>query len=386
MQCKRFVLNSHEIMFNAILVLLIVSFFSTIDRMEVYMLIAVMAFYFALYSHGGSRIIIEKVWRRILLLIIVSSALQVIFSDFMPIYMLVRFAFLLLLELLFEQKNFIEIGLHREEKWFYWVLLLLVLYSLYNYSGDSAIKFVSIGDHNYTGVLMLFLFMYSFKNRRILGIAASIFYAVFYNKGRSFFVVLLLFFLIEAIIKLKNKFKHNMKQTYMKFGVLFVLMFIGTVVVSYIWVYHIAAGGVTEYHSSLNDTSNQLRFTANIKGLELLSDFRNSFLWGLGNDLKKVLHINTEYDAMHTYFLGVRLEQPHNSILNLLIRMGIVPGIAYFLILSRILNRKNEESNYPYIFPYLLNGMIMHSLFEGIWLVFWVVILYIPSAKRRWKL
>ena len=94
----------------------------------------------------------------------------------------------------------------------------------------------------------------------------------------------------------------------------------------------------------------------------------------------------TEVKKRSTISIKVRLEQPHNSILNFVLRAGIIPGFLYFNLLAALLEKINRKDNCPYLYPYMLNGMIMHSLFEGVWLIFWLVILLMPKREGRWRM
>ncbi len=64
-------------------------------------------------------------------------------------------------------------------------------------------------------------------------------------------------------------------------------MFIITVSISYIWVYKVAIDGVKEYQQGLNDTSNKMRFVANIYAIDLIKNNKEELIfYGYDNDLK----------------------------------------------------------------------------------------------------
>ena len=81
--------------------------------------------------------------------------------------------------------------------------------------------------------------------------------------------------------------------------------------------------------------------------------------------------------------MNERLVQPHNSILNLFLRIGIIPAVIYFLILSYILDKLSTVNNCEYIFPYLINTIFMHSLLSGVWLGLWILILFFVNDYDR---
>lgn len=67
-------------------------------------------------------------------------------------------------------------------------------------------------------------------------------------------------------------------------------MFIITVSISYIWVYKVAIDGVKEYQQGLNDTSNKMRFVANIYAIDLLKNNKEKLIfYGYDNDFKDIL-------------------------------------------------------------------------------------------------
>lgn len=67
-------------------------------------------------------------------------------------------------------------------------------------------------------------------------------------------------------------------------------MFIITVSISYIWVYKVAIDGVKEYQQGLNDTSNKMRFVANIYAIDLIKNNKEELIfYGYDNDFKDIL-------------------------------------------------------------------------------------------------
>ncbi|MCS4465278.1 hypothetical protein JTT01_20070 [Clostridium botulinum] len=139
-------------------------------------------------------------------------------------------------------------------------------------------------------------------------------------------------------------------------------MFIITVSISYIWVYKVAIDGVKEYQQGLNDTSNKMRFVANIYAIDLLKNNKEKLIfYGYDNDFKDIFGIYDYEIDLHRRFMGVRLVQPHNSILNINIRSGIIFSLLYFYILSTIIDKLYTKDNLEYILPYLFSTLFYMS-------------------------
>ncbi|MCS4520484.1 hypothetical protein JTT02_16640 [Clostridium botulinum] len=71
---------------------------------------------------------------------------------------------------------------------------------------------------------------------------------------------------------------------------LFALMLIIIISISYIWVSRVTIYGVKEYQQSLNDTSNKMRFVANIYAIDLIKNNKKELMfYGYDNDFKDIL-------------------------------------------------------------------------------------------------
>ena len=90
---------------------------------------------------------------------------------------------------------------------------------------------------------------------------------------------------------------------------------------------------VGEYQSSWNDTSNAIRTRSNIYATSLILTEKELMFYGYDDDIKKVLGVEDENTA--TLYSGYRLVQPHNLILNLLLKHGVIFTIFYVYLLSK---------------------------------------------------
>lgn len=148
---------------------------------------------------------------------------------------------------------------------------------------------------------------------------------------------------------------------------------------SYIWIYFVSSSGYSNYKTSLNDYSNRMRAVANIYGLKLLKENHWFVIGGVGDELTSVIGVQDPDFDNHPKFMETRLVQPHNSILNLMLKMGIVPCLMYLFLLSVLLKSVVTYDNYEYFVPYLLNTCFMHSLLDGAFLILWIFLLAITS-------
>lgn len=257
---------------------------------------------------------------------------------------------------------------------FYWLFFSFILINLLLYGSLSIdFYFPSIMDKNYTGILIYFFLMLSFHRKNIVGIFICFFYILFMTQSRSLYGMIAIYFFIKIFrtriynILQKVHFKNTFKQ--------FLLLFIGIVCLSSFWIQFVAVNPLSQYREGLNDGSNKMRFAANIYAEHQMLNNPQYFYKGLGDDIKEVFGIADEDTTLHTQFMGIRLVQPHNCFLNMMLKIGIFEAILYFWLLSIILDKIWSKNNMEYYLPYLINACFMHSLLNGAYLVIWSFIL-----------
>lgn len=264
------------------------------------------------------------------------------------------------------------------------IQLMLGRYSTIN----GKISLNIIGDKNFSGVVMILFFMYCAKNKFYLGEVVSVF-TILILDSRASLITLILFFIVrlfkDTIWSVLQKLRLN------KVYKLFALMLIIIISISYIWVSRVTIYGVKEYQQSLNDTSNKMRFVANIYAIDLIKNNKKELMfYGYDNDFKDIFGIYDYEIDSHRKFMGVRLVQPHNSIINVIIRTGIIFSLLYFYILSRIIDKLYTKDNLEYILPYLFSALFLHELLNSRFLMFWIIVLCLPINKiirtKRYKI
>ncbi|MGN0414033.1 MAG: hypothetical protein ACI4FX_00905 [Agathobacter sp.] len=286
-------------------------------------------------------------------------------------YTVLRFVFLFSLYVLVQNK-YLEKE-HSTGDWFYYLMLFLMILSVFmsiyyksSYSGNF--YFGMNRDKNYSAIIVFLFFMYSNKRGKLGGILFAFIYALTLNDSRSYLLLLILFYVVmwlqNPIYKIINKTKLN--RMFVVFTVLFIIMVFFTI----FWVFNVSVSNVSTYHKSLIDMANQERFVGNYRGLEMLQRDKSIRIWGYGSNYNSVLGLD-EY----VMYRGVRLQPVHNSLFNPLIRMGILVGLIYLFVVSKLIDHYYVKENLSYIIPFVINAMFVHSMFENLWLVFWVVIL-----------
>ena len=226
--------------------------------------------------------------------------------------------------------------------------------------------------------MVFIIFLLANKRKHISGILFGVVYGLIFSSGRSYLLLLILFYLVDYF---NEKIEKIFLKIHFSIRKLFVLTFIFIAIFSPIWVYHISASSYSGYRESLNDLSNRIRFIANINAYNHLIQPSKTFLWGYGTSILDALGISGETYITHSYLLGVRVVQPHNCELNLMLKMGIVPSIIYLSVLGKFWNKLLVRKNYAYLIPYIIDSMFMHSLFSTKWLILFTLVLLIPEKK-----
>ena len=83
-----------------------------------------------------------------------------------------------------------------------------------------------------------------------------------------------------------------------------------------------------------------------------------------------------------TLYSGYRLVQPHNLILNLLLKHGVFFTIFYVYLLSKMIALYWNKDNIPFLITYLISNMIMHSLLSTTYLLLFFFVICSRSKKK----
>lgn len=314
---------------------------------------------------------------------IVCVCFSIFFSRYNQLYTVGTFVCLYLLNLLFANKTFNVLNSIKIDVFYYLLLALLALALYRSYKSGETHVTTLMGDQNYTGILVFCIFLYSNKKKYISGILIAFLYFFIFSDSRSFFALLILFYLFKLeIFKRPAQYFFDRKNSVIK---LFAISLVFVVLLSFVWVFTISDAGFDDYKVSFNDSSNRTRFLSILNGLQMLGNPEETFFWGYGGNLLETMGIYDREFNSHPTFMELRVVQPHNSIVNLLVRMGVVPTVCYFVLLSKLLTPLLTKENIPYFVPFFINAMFMHTLFSFQWLVFLTIILMIPEKKFKLK-
>ncbi|MHB9922136.1 O-antigen ligase family protein [Clostridium botulinum] len=321
--------------------------------------------------------------------IITISIVMLIISPYTIIFTIGTFAFLVIAQMSISKKHYIFKSYLNRTIYVMCLVSIIMQLMLGRYSTiNGKISLNIIGDKNFSGVVMILFFMYCAKNKFYLGEVISVF-TILILDSRASLITLILFFIVrlfkDTIWSVLQKFRLN------KVYKLFALMLIIIISISYIWVSRVTIYGVKEYQQSLNDTSNKMRFVANIYAIDLIENNKKKLIfYGYDNDFKDIFGIYDYEIDSHRKFMGVRLVQPHNSIINVIIRTGIIFSLLYFYILSRIIDKLYTKDNLEYMLPYLFSALFLHELLNSRFLIFWIIVLCLPINKiirtKRYKI
>lgn len=257
----------------------------------------------------------------------------------------------------------------------YWFMTASLTWSLMHaISVGEALRVGSLNDKNYSGVVVFLYFMFCYKSRRRLGLVLSA-VASIATQSRLSVALLALFILVELVVRRQKG--HRMYPP-PRVAPLFLLNTLIIVPFSYMWVEVVSASGVLPHQAGLNDTSNRMRFRANLEAIDALHNDWLLLFRGYDAALKRVLgvfDIGTREYARFVPIADERSVQTHHSILNLALTVGVLMTVVYLLVLSSVLTRVLTYRSWAFVLPYVFAGMVMHSLFSQGFMIFWLFVI-----------
>lgn len=318
-------------------------------------------------------------WMIILLVVLIN----IFFSDY-PTDKLILSVFQLFLISLFASEDAFKIN--ERFDWFYvFSTIFLVCNICIDYFSNKILVFTNFADKNYAAIIVFLYCLYSLKKRYILGLLVSFAY-ILVSSTRLYILALILCALSILVAKSKFLQKHAQNSmTVRNTMLLFISMFILTVAVSYVWSYYVVGENTTSYQESINDTSNAIRTNSNLYAFRVLESDRDLLWRGYDSKIRDALGVGSDILTEHVSYLGLRIVQPHNSIINSLITHGVLYTILYYMMLSNILSKFFKPTNIMLWVPYLVITLVMHSMLSSFFLVFWVMVLVAPSREKKGK-
>lgn len=227
-------------------------------------------------------------------------------------------------------------------------------------------------DKNVLGIIVFCFFGICFRRKSKLGVFICLAFALTLN-SRMLVLNLLIFCIAHVFHRpLYKMFEKILKE---KIWILFLLSFIVIIVFSTAFVAYCTTNGIGKYQESWNDGSNYMRMTSNLFALnKIRSD--PYFIWG-GSDNYIYLFLGIS-DSVR--YLGERVVQPHNDIINLLVRCGLIYSLIYWKLYGKLLSKNINEDNIDLFVPFFFASMFIQPIFLG---VQGIMVMYVLSLKDR---
>lgn len=338
-------------------------------------------------SYYNGKIIFSQKYEMGCLVLFLGILIGIIFNNYSPTELIKNYliAFLLWSLYFFKKDSNSVKYLRNLSTIFYWTFLFFIIFSMIDIERIAGnFTFEVINDQNFTGLMIFLFFLYSWHFKRSLGILVCLYFLLVFSSSRGLFGMFAIFLFCivfrGTIYSFLNKF-------FFPIWKLMSILFVLVMLLSVYWVNYVSVNELSGYREGFNDGSNKMRFSANVYAMHLIESDRSLWLSGYGSDLKTVLGVEEDKPlSEHTRYNDVRLVQPHNSILNTFLRIGVIPGLIYLLMISFIIDKLFRKDTIEFIIPYFVNASFMHSFFSGSWFLLWLLILYLCSNLKGNKI
>lgn len=270
-----------------------------------------------------------------------------------------------------DSKNGDSISTVKRADWFYWCGLIAIIVHFciqFNEYGLELNRFYlpcAAWDINVGALPMFAFYGYCDSKRYKIWMPIAVLTTFFGRDSRGNLLIFGLFLVIKVIKIVYQKFgkkRFGKPGTTRKTFLIIMGATILTVAFSFYWTFSVSLGGVSGYHDSLNDDSNAVRFRANVYTVGQVFGSKDFILFGYDDDIRTALGDIDSHSNYQT-FMGYRLVQSHNSILNMFMKNGIIFTLIYIFLLSGLLKKYYDWNHIEYWLPYLLGAMIVHSMF-----------------------
>lgn len=134
---------------------------------------------------------------------------------------------------------------------------------------------------------------------------------------------------------------------------------------------------VVDSHQGLFDTSNYERFTGILYGIEVI--WKKALLFKSVN-IDSVLYRDLIPSSL--WRMGGR---PHNSYVSIFLSYSVVYGLLFIKCLSNVINTVFYKRLIPYYLSYMIAATILHDMFSGIRLVFFLTVIIMPFQEESLK-
>lgn len=268
-----------------------------------------------------------------------------------------------------------------------WIIVLaLLLFRTYTSPrmADGSPIFPTIFVDRIETELCIVLFMfYAVKNKKISGVIFTLAYYFMLSSSRGTLLILVMFFAIRYskgfMKRIYSKYLSFFKRKWLIVSLTVIAVTV-YIVFCYYWVNSIAVTNVLQHGAGLNDTSNFSRFASTVYVFEEIIGKYNLLFFGFGSDLKTVMGLD---GAVKKLYMGYTLVQSHNSIINLMLRLGYIPGIMYLSVIIGLIKKNAKFENAEYIFSYIVYSFIIVMIAKQGLDAFWIYIMMIPEISKK---
>ena len=190
------------------------------------------------------------------------------------------------------------------------------------------------------------------------------------NRSALLLIIIFVFMVLLEWIRGRNKNLWIVDHP----GLFFVFSAIGIIIISYAWVAISAIVGIGSYHTSICDTSNNIRVISNIYAWHQFKSTPELIFYGYDRDIYDAMKLGVGSGFL--YFMGARVVQAHHSILDLYQRCGLIFTIVYFSYIAKFIKRSTITDKNRVLLPIFIISMVMHSYLQTECLLMIALVLY----------
>ena len=261
-------------------------------------------------------------------------------------------------------------------------------------NGEDAPLLPSGIDKNGTALFAFMVFCMCFKARYVPGIVLGLLYPLSYF-GRQYIMMMGIFILFELLLFIAGRIEK--KRDRKLFGhppvvakfvavfLAFVLSFGAMAAFSTYWLNNVSSQGVEEYKTSLNDGSNAMRMLANQVALDRITQDPAFLIYGYDTDIYEALGISQTLSGKNhnVYINGLRLVQPHEEVINTVLKEGVLFSLLYYAGLSAVIAVILRRRNLPIFAALFVGSLVFHSMFSSYTVI---LLCFAMALARSWKL
>lgn len=242
---------------------------------------------------------------------------------------------------------------------------------------------------NNTAIAVFFYLWLSVKRKNVFGILLSIVFPAFYLARQYILMVILAVVLVVGChFSTKVQLFVQKSVTGKNFVLAVCITTIAVVALSYFWLDVVVPQGVGVYKTTLNDESNAGRMAQDKYVFELLCSDPQFLLRGYDLDLFSILGISTTdfSKEANTYIYGMyRLAQPHEELLNMILKYGMLISLLYYSLIGHLLTIRCKGLDAAIVLSYLISSAFLHGMFETIWILLLFFSVSTVPKKVKWR-